>query len=135
MYPTSYGGKLISVFLVLIGLVNITFIINTIGDCFEEVFRAFLLERTKRNEEERADYILQNVRLAKEKIESMKTKKIRKTTGLVNVSSELKMLGAELANDASSQKSQSHHKVYYIGFCMLVTNISFVFFAMFYYAT
>jgi hypothetical protein len=112
MYPTSYGGKVISVFLVLIGLVNITFVINTIGDCFEEVFRGFLQERTRRIEEERANYILQNVELAQKKIESMKTKKIRKTTiRMVNVGSEIKALGEELTNDATSRENQLQYEV------------------------
>jgi len=61
MTPTSYIGKLLSMSAVAIGLFNITFIINTIGDCFEEVFRNYLTERTRMIERDRSAFIRQNV--------------------------------------------------------------------------
>jgi len=75
MYPASYVGKLLALLIVLVGLVNITFVINTIGDCFEEVFRGFLQKRTMQIEEERSEFILRNVSLAQKKFESKRKKK------------------------------------------------------------
>jgi len=77
MSPVTYIGKLIALIIVAIGLINITFIINTIGDCFEEVFRRFLVERTTQIEDERADFIRQNVDQAKRKIEHLNRKRTR----------------------------------------------------------
>jgi len=49
MSPTSYVGKLIALSTVAIGLINITFFINTIGDWFEEVFRIYKNRTYQRN--------------------------------------------------------------------------------------
>jgi len=77
MSPVTYVGKLVALVAVSIGLINITFIINTIGDCFEEVFRRFLVERTTQIEDERTDFIRQNVDRAKRKIEYLNSKRTR----------------------------------------------------------
>jgi len=63
MFPESYVGKVITLSTVTIGLVNVTAVINTIGDCFEEVFHDFLVDRTKKIEDERADFRRKNVQL------------------------------------------------------------------------
>jgi len=73
--PVSYIGKLIALLAALVGLINITFVINTVGGCFEEVFRRFLVERTTKIEDERANFIRQNVNQAKIKIESLNKKR------------------------------------------------------------
>merc|ERR1719233_1491874 len=57
MYPISYVGKIISIITVFVGLCNITFLINIVGDCFEEVFRGFILKRSKKMEEERSKHL------------------------------------------------------------------------------
>jgi len=80
MSPVSYVGKLIALLTVAVGLINITFIINTIGDCFEEVFRRYLIERTVKVENERSDYIRRNVNEAQKKIEYLNKKRERRTT-------------------------------------------------------
>jgi len=80
MSPLSYGGKLIALIAVAIGLINITFIINTIGDCFEEVFRQYLDERTRQIEEDRTDYIRRNVHEAQKKVEYLNIKRKRSAT-------------------------------------------------------
>lgn len=55
--PKSYVGKLVAMVTVLIGLCNITFLINIVGDCFEEVFREFVLKRSQQMEKEHSKYI------------------------------------------------------------------------------
>lgn len=55
--PKSYVGKLIAMMTVLVGLCNITFLINIIGDCFEEVFREFVVRRSERMEVEQSRYL------------------------------------------------------------------------------
>merc|ERR550534_1181766 len=80
MSPVTYVGKLIALATVGVGLINITFVINTIGDCFEEIFRRFLLERTAKMEDERADFIRQNVDQAKRKIEYLNKKRTQSGT-------------------------------------------------------
>jgi len=75
MSPVTYVGKLTALFTVAIGLINITFIINTIRDCFQEVFHRFLVERTVKLEAERSDFIRQNVDQAKRKIEYLNKEK------------------------------------------------------------
>jgi len=80
MSPTSYVGKLIALLSVTIGLINITFIINTIGDCFEEVFRQYLDEHTRQIEEDRSEYIRRNVEEAQKKVEYLNHKRKRSTS-------------------------------------------------------
>jgi len=55
--PQSYVGKLVAMVTVIVGLCNITFLINIVGDCFEEVFREFVLKRSKKMEKEHSKYI------------------------------------------------------------------------------
>jgi len=74
MSPTSYIGKLIASSTVAIGLINITLIINTIGDCFNEVFRDYLNKRTRTIERDRNAYISQTVNEAKKKVEALRLK-------------------------------------------------------------
>jgi len=47
-YPESYIGKLVALMSSCVGIVNLTFLINIIGGCFEEIFRKFIEEKCKR---------------------------------------------------------------------------------------
>jgi len=73
-YPKSYEGKLVGMLIVVIGLVNLTIVINTIGECFEEIFRTFLENRSKKIQAERAHYIKSQVELAGRKVEDLQRK-------------------------------------------------------------
>lgn len=64
--PKSYIGKLVAVTAAVTGLVNLTFLINIIGDCFEEVFRVFVLKRSRKLEEERAKFLQKHIKRARE---------------------------------------------------------------------
>jgi len=55
--PRSYVGKLVAMVTVLVGLCNITFLINIVGDCFEEVFREFVLRRSEKMEKEQSMFV------------------------------------------------------------------------------
>merc|ERR1711920_743290 len=55
--PKSSAGRIISMITVLVGLCNITFLINIVGGCFEEVFRDFVLKRSLKMEQEHSKYI------------------------------------------------------------------------------
>jgi len=57
MYPITYVGRMVAIITVFVGLCNITFLINIVGDCFEEVFREFVLKRSKKMEEEHSKYL------------------------------------------------------------------------------
>jgi len=57
MSPKSYVGKLVAMVTVLVGLCNITFLINIVGDCFEEVFREFVLRRSEKLEKEQSKFV------------------------------------------------------------------------------
>jgi len=77
-YPKSYEGKLVGMLIVIIGLVNMTIVINTIGECFEEIFRTFLEKRSQKIKAERAHYIKKHVKLAKRKVEELQRKQLAK---------------------------------------------------------
>jgi len=55
--PISYVGRMVGIITVFVGLCNITFLINIVGDCFEEVFREFVMKRSKKMEEERSKFL------------------------------------------------------------------------------
>jgi len=57
MSPKSYVGKLVAMVTVIVGLCNITFLINIVGDCFEEVFREFVLRRSEKMEKEQSMFV------------------------------------------------------------------------------
>merc|ERR1712061_726025 len=71
MYPKTYVGKVVSLLTVFTGLVNLTFTINIIGDCFEEVFRRFLLNRSAKIDKERFAFIRNNVAEAQATLDLM----------------------------------------------------------------
>jgi len=48
MSPKSYVGKVVALMSACAGLCNLTFLINLIGECFEEVFRKYVLDRNQR---------------------------------------------------------------------------------------
>jgi len=80
-YPKSYEGKLVGMLIVVIGLVNITIVINTIGECFEEIFRTFLENKSKKIKAERAHYIKNQVKLAERKVEELQKKHSKSKLG------------------------------------------------------
>lgn len=55
--PKSYVGRFVAMLTVLVGLCNITFLINIVGDCFEDVFRDYILRRSQKMENEHSKYI------------------------------------------------------------------------------
>jgi len=55
--PKTYVGKAVAMMTVLFGLCNLTFLINIVGDCFEDVFREYILRRSQKLEEEHSKYI------------------------------------------------------------------------------
>jgi len=78
MYPKTYVGKMVSILTVITGLANLTFAINIIGDCFEEVFRKFLLNRSAMIDKERSLFIRNTVAKAQETLDLMGKKKEEK---------------------------------------------------------
>jgi len=69
MCPKTYVGKFIALLTVVVGLVNLTFLINIIDDCFEEVFRRFLQRRIATIDNRRSTIIRGNVAGAQEKLD------------------------------------------------------------------
>jgi len=55
--PKSFLGKLIAIFTVMVGLLNLTFLINVIGECFEEVFKDFIEAKVAKIEHDRPRYM------------------------------------------------------------------------------
>jgi len=84
IYPTSYEGKLIGIMIVILGVVNLTVIINTIGQCFEEIFRDHLENRSQMIQRQRARYIKQQVDDAVRKLHDLqRTKTERNPTSII----------------------------------------------------
>jgi len=81
IYPQSYVGKLVAMVTVIVGLCNITFLINIVGDCFEEVFREFVLKRSKKMEKEHSKYINHCVSKVSRRISSRQSKPSFSCTG------------------------------------------------------
>jgi len=61
MFPKSYVGKAVSLLSALVGICNITFMIKIVGDCFEEMFRKFLLEKSRKADRELTLYIEKHI--------------------------------------------------------------------------
>lgn len=61
MFPKSYVGKAVSLFSACVGICNLTFMINIIGDCFEEMFRKFLLEKSMKADSDMIKYIEKHI--------------------------------------------------------------------------
>lgn len=59
--PKSYVGRLVAIITVFVGLCNITFLINIVGDCFEEVFRRFVLRKSNKIEDEHNQHLMECV--------------------------------------------------------------------------
>jgi len=57
MSPITYVGRMVAMITVFVGLCNITFLINIVGDCFEEVFREYVLKKSKQMQEEHEMYL------------------------------------------------------------------------------
>jgi len=57
MYPKSYLGKVVAMMAACTGIFNLTFLINIIGECFEEIFMEFMQKKSKRMDEERTAFI------------------------------------------------------------------------------
>jgi len=71
MYPKSYVGKAVSLLSACVGICNLTFMINIIGDCFEEMFRKFLLEKSRKADSDMTLYIEKHIGLACNKLRVM----------------------------------------------------------------
>jgi len=80
--PQSYVGKLAAMATVVAGLCNITFLINIVGDCFEEVFREFVLKRSRQMEEESSKYINFCVSKASQRVLSRQSRSVIGCAGL-----------------------------------------------------
>jgi hypothetical protein len=57
MSPKSYVGKVIALISACAGICNLTFLINIIGECFEEMFREFVRDKSRKAKEELTLYI------------------------------------------------------------------------------
>jgi len=75
MYPRTYAGKIIAILIALLGIMNLTFLVNTIGDCFEDIFRVFLKNRIAVIERERSVFIRRNVAKAQANLDMLKMRK------------------------------------------------------------
>lgn len=82
--PKSYIGMAAAIFSVVVGLGNITFLINIIGDCFEEVFRVFVQKRTLKMESERLQFIRKQVNRASNHVKVMQSKSQRRMSRIFN---------------------------------------------------
>jgi len=71
MFPKSYVGKVISIFTACAGVCNLTFFINIIGDCFEEMFRESVLEKSRKTDAEMSLYIDKHVTRASNQLRAM----------------------------------------------------------------
>jgi len=71
MFPRSYVGKFISLITVIVGLINVTFLISVINDCFEEVFHRFLQNRIATIDNERSIFIRRNVAEAQSSLDKL----------------------------------------------------------------
>jgi len=77
--PKSYVGRFVACIAVFTGLGNLTFVINIIGDCFQEVFRVYVKTRSAKMEEAREAYIEEQVKRANNSVkERLKRKHSRK---------------------------------------------------------
>lgn len=61
MSPITHVGRIVAVFTVFVGLCNITFLINIVGDCFEEVFREYVLKKSMKMQEEQVKHLTECV--------------------------------------------------------------------------
>jgi len=57
MYPITHLGRLVGTVMVLVGLCNITFLINIVDDCFAEVFREYVIMKSEQMHEEEGKYL------------------------------------------------------------------------------
>jgi len=75
LYPISYEGKLVGILILVLGLINLTVIINTIGQCFEEIFRDYLENRSIKIQAQRSRYIKRQVEEALGRLEDLRRSK------------------------------------------------------------
>jgi len=75
LYPLSYEGKLVGILIVILGLINFTIIINTIGQCFEEIFRDYIENRNKNIQQQRSKYIKDQVEGVLERLDELQRSK------------------------------------------------------------
>jgi len=80
MCPKSMVGKAVALMSACVGICNLTFMINIFGECFEEMFRKFLLEKCRMADAEMAKYIEKHIKLTCGKVkllnESSETSRI-----------------------------------------------------------
>jgi len=91
--PISYVGRMVGIITVFVGLCNITFLINIVGDCFEEVFREFVMKRSKRMEDERSKFLEKCVKDAQ-----------ARSSDWLKIRNSSKMLLRHLKDDASANE-------------------------------
>jgi len=84
--PKSYVGRLVAIFAVITGLINLTFGISIIGTCFKEVFRVYVKNRSIKMEDARTTYIEQQIARANDEItQRLKRSKSRRGRGETEV--------------------------------------------------
>jgi len=93
LFPKSYVGRMVGIITVFVGLCNITFLINIVGDCFEEVFREFVMKRSKKMEDERSKFLEECVHDAQ-----------ARSSDWLHIRSSGKMLLRHLKDDASANE-------------------------------
>lgn len=86
MCPKSYVGKAVAVMTACVGICNLTFMINIIGECFEEMFRKFLLEKSRKTDAEMALYIEKHISLTCGKVSLLNENSKDITRHLINSS-------------------------------------------------
>jgi len=99
-FPKSEVGKLVALISACCGICNITLLINIIGQCFEEVFREFVVKRSRKIEEDRLEYIRKHVNRASKS--ATRGKKEEQMTDVVQLGNytELRMkVSSESLND------------------------------------
>jgi len=72
--PKSAVGKLIALLAACCGVCNITLMINIIGECFEEIYREFVVGRAKKIAEDKKKFIQVNIHSASKKANRRKVK-------------------------------------------------------------
>jgi len=55
--PKSNIGRFVAILIVLVGLCNITLLINIVGDCFKDVFRKYIWRRSQELESVHSKYL------------------------------------------------------------------------------
>jgi hypothetical protein len=76
IFPKTYTGKVIALIAACAGICNLTFLINIIGECFEEMFREFVREKSRKADEELTLYIDKHIFRASNQIKAKQGRSI-----------------------------------------------------------